>query len=140
MNAENTPVPAPDFTSLPLPKTATGDSTVDNLKFAPFMLIDGRPASLVLFDFHFELKARVFKAHARQGWSGNGRDWEAVAQVIIAEQLSATTGKFNFDSDATLFSVSGEKADVMKLGSALKTVFDDEYVLRDILFRARLPA
>lgn len=124
--------------SPPPRKQWSNDSTVDNLKFAPFMLIDGSPTSLVLFDFHFERKAHIFKEHAEPGWSGSGRDWNAVAQVIVAEQLPEAAGKLNFDSDASLFSVSGDKAAVVKLGSALKIAFDDEHVLRDILFRATL--
>lgn len=139
MSADHTSVSASDFDSPPLRRPTAGDSTVDKLTFAPFMLVDSMPASLVLFDFHFDAKAQVFQEQAAQGWRGSGRDWEALARLLIAEQLPEAAGKFSFDSDASLFSVAGEKADVMKLARALKIAFDDEAVLRDMLRRAVLP-
>jgi len=137
MTAENKTVPAPDFDARPVRLPAVADTTIDRRQFAPFMLIDGRLASLLLFDSHFEPKAGIFRE--QPGWCGNGRDWHAVAQQLIAEQLPESAGKFTFDSDASLFSVAGEKAEVSKLAGTLKMVFDDESLLRDILRRASLP-
>ncbi|MGB7196422.1 MAG: Imm51 family immunity protein [Collimonas pratensis] len=112
--------------------------TVDNTTFAPFVLIAGNCEALVLFDFNFEKKAHIFRERAEEGWTGNGRDWNAVAQVVIAEQYAQLSDKFTFDSDASLFFISGTKPHLTMLGNALKTVFDDDLILRDILFRAKL--
>lgn len=111
---------------------------VDNTTFAPFVLIAGNCKTLVLFDLNFEKKAHIFRERAEEGWTGNGRDWNAVAKVVIAEQLGEFSDEFTFDSDASLFVISGTRPHLTKLGNALKIVFDDDHILRDILFRAKL--
>ncbi|HWX02547.1 Imm51 family immunity protein [Collimonas sp.] len=111
---------------------------VDMTTFAPFFLIDGSCRALVLLDASFQEKAHVFEERGDEGWSGNGLDWNSVAHVIIAEQLPKLANEFTFSSDADFFSVSGTMASLTLLGNALKITFDDEHVLRDILFRAKL--
>lgn len=111
---------------------------VDMTTFAPFFLIDGSCKALVLLDSSFEEKAEIFKERAELGWTGNGLDWNSVAQVIIAEQFPHLTDELTFASDADIFSVSGSKASLTVLGLALKITFDDDHILRDILFRAKL--
>lgn len=114
------------------------NEAVDNTTFAPFILIAGNTKTLVLFDSNFEKKAHIFRERAEEGWTGNGRDWNAVAQVVIAEQLTELADKFTFDSDANLFFISGTRPHLAMLGQALKIVFDDDHILRDILLRAKL--
>ncbi|PFH07804.1 immunity protein 51 of polymorphic toxin system [Collimonas sp. PA-H2] len=111
---------------------------VDMTTFAPFFLIDGSCRALVLLDASFEEKAHIFEERSAEGWTGNGLDWNSVAQVIIVEQLPKLADELTFDSDASLFSASGDIASLTLLGNALKITFDDEHVLRDILFRAKL--
>jgi hypothetical protein len=112
--------------------------SVDITTFWPFVLIEGNCTALVLFDSNFEAKAHIFKERAEEGWTGNGRDWNSVAEVVIVEQFPQLADTFAFDSDASLFAVSGTKANLTVLGHALKIVFDDDHILRDILFRAKL--
>ncbi|AMP15741.1 Imm51 family immunity protein [Collimonas pratensis] len=111
---------------------------VDMTTFAPFFLIDGSCQALVLLDSSFEEKAHIFQERAEEGWTGNGLDWKSVAQAIIAEQLPQLTEELAFTSDADIFSVSGSRASLIMLGLALKITFDDDHILRDILFRAKL--
>lgn len=115
-----------------------GSEPVDNVTFAPFILINGACTALILFDFHFKTKSYLFEERKEEGWSGGGRDWNAIAQVIIAEQFPQLADRLVFDSDTSLFSISGTKADLTVLGHALKIAFDDDHILRDILFRAVL--
>jgi len=112
--------------------------SVDKTTFSPFILIDGNFKALVLFDSHFADRAYIFKERAEEGWTGNGCDWNAVAEVVIAEQLPQLADEFTFDSDANLLSISGTITNLTVLGHALKIVFDDDHILRDILFRAKL--
>ena len=111
---------------------------VDTTTFTPFFLIDGSCTALVLLDSSFEEKAHIFQERAEEGWTGNGLDWDSVAQVIIAEQLPHLAEELTFTSDADIFSVSGTRANLTMLGLALKITFDDDHILRDILFRAKL--
>lgn len=115
-----------------------GNDLVDMTTFAPFFLIDGNCRALVMLDASFAEKAHIFEERAEEGWSGNGLDWNSVAQVIIAEQLPKLASEFIFNSDVEFFSVSGTMASLTLLGNALKITFDDEHILRDILFRAKL--
>ncbi|HWW06380.1 Imm51 family immunity protein [Collimonas sp.] len=115
-----------------------GNESVDSTTFAPFILICGNCTALILFDFYCETKAHIFKERAGEGWTGNGRDWNSVAEVVIAEQLPQLADAFTFDSDASFFAIAGTKTNLTVLGHALKIVFDDDHILRDILFRARL--
>jgi hypothetical protein len=115
-----------------------GAEPIDNTTFAPFILVDGSCTALILFDFYFETKAHIFKERVGEGWTGNGRDWHSIAEVVIAEQLSQLADVFTFDCDANFFAISGTKTNLTVLGHALKIVFDDDHILRDILFRAKL--
>jgi hypothetical protein len=114
------------------------NASIDMTTFKPFFLIDGYCKALVMFESNFKGKAYIFKERAEEGWTGNGLDWNSVAQVIIAEQLPKLADKFKFDSNVGLFSASGDIASLTLLGYTLKITFDDEHVLRDILFRTKL--
>ncbi|SDY44849.1 Immunity protein 51 [Collimonas sp. OK242] len=129
-------VPGSSRAGMPQGKT----ESVDDTTFAPFIFIDSNCKELVLFDSNFEEKIHIFKERAEEGWTGNGRDWNSVAQAVIAEQFPQLANEFTFDSDASLLSISGRKTSLTVLGHALKIVFDDDHILRDILFRAKLPA
>ena len=121
--------------SMPRGKTESVDITT----FWPFILIDGDFKVLVLFDSHFEDKAHIFKERAEEGWTGNGCDWNAVAQAIIAERFPQLANEVIFESNTNLLLISGTTTSLTVLGHALKIVFDDDHILRDILFRAKLP-
>ena len=114
------------------------NASIDMTTFAPFFLIDGRYKALVLFESNFKGRAHIFKERAKEGWTGNGLDWNSVAQAVIAEKLPKFADKFTFDSNVGFFSVSGDLASLTLLGYVLKITFYDEHVLRDILFRAKL--
>jgi len=112
--------------------------SADITTFWPFILIEGNCTALVLFAPDFEAKAPIFKERAKEGWVGNGRDWNSVAQAIVKEQFHQLANEFTFDSDAGHFATYGTKVNLTVLGYALKIAFDDDHILRDILFRAKL--
>ncbi len=72
------------------------------------------------------------------GWEGNGYDWNAIAQVVIAEQLPDLKGQLSFDPEAGMFSASGPRPALEQLGTAMRAVFEDDGTLRDLLSRAQL--
>ncbi|PFH10995.1 immunity protein 51 of polymorphic toxin system [Collimonas sp. PA-H2] len=115
-----------------------GNASIDMTTFAPFFLIDGSCKALVLFEVNFREKAYIFKERAEEGWTGNGLDWNSVAQLVIAERLPKLADQFKYDSNVGFFYVSGTIASLTLLGYTLKIAFDDDHVLRDILFRAKL--
>lgn len=115
------------------------DDRTDRNSYAPFILMDrGGYRSLLLAEPGMEAKAHVFAERAAEGWSGNGYDWGSIAQVVVAERLPQLQGRLSFDPEAGMLSVSGERADLETLGTALRAVYRDDNDLRELLARAEL--
>jgi hypothetical protein len=115
------------------------DDRTDHSSYAPFILMDrGGYRSLLLTEPGMEARQHVFAEHEAAGWSGNGYDWSSIAQVVVAERLPRLQDRLSFDPEAGMLSVSGERADLEALGTALRAVYRDEADLRDLLSRAEL--
>lgn len=113
------------------------DDRSDRASYAPFILMDrGGYRSLLLTEPGMEAKLHVFAE--REGWNGNGYDWGALAQALVAERLPQLQGRLSFDPEAGMLSVAGERADLETLGAALRAVYRDEADLRELLSRAEL--
>jgi hypothetical protein len=111
----------------------------DRSSYAPFILMErGGYRSLLLTDEHMAAKFHVFEALGEDGWSGNGYDWNSIAQVVVAERLSELEGQLSFDPEAGMFSAQGSRAALESLGRTLQAVFNDEDQIRDLLSRAQL--
>ncbi|KAB8141760.1 hypothetical protein F8S13_18615 [Chloroflexia bacterium SDU3-3] len=98
----------------------------------------GRYRSLMLTDEHMWAREPIFAERAGEGWSGNGYDWASVAQVVVAEQLADVAHAFSFDPEAGMFSASGPRAALERLGAALHALWASDDALRDVLARAEL--
>ncbi len=111
----------------------------DKITYAPFILIDsGKYRSLILSDQHMVAKAHIFEERKTEGWSGNGYDWTAIAQVVVAEQLSDLQGAFSFDPEAGMFSASGSRAALERLGKLMSEIFHNDEAIRDLIARAEV--
>lgn len=113
--------------------------TTDSATFFPFVLIDGQCRALVMFDDCMASKCHVFAEHSRDGWTGSGNDWTVLAQVIVAQQLSARAEPVTYDSDADMFSARGSRSTLEELGFALQAVFRKDQAIRDLMSHATLP-
>ncbi len=117
----------------------TDSSQTDKTSYAPFILIDtDKYKSLVLSDKDMEAKFHIFEERADEGWSGNGYDWTSLAEVVIAEQLPDLKNELSFDPEAGMFSASGSRPALERLGKAMSRIFKDDEVIRDLLSRAEL--
>lgn len=111
----------------------------DDSTYAPFILMDtGVYRSLILSDRHMLTKSYIFDERADEGWCGNGYDWSAIAQVVLAEQLPNLADELTFDPEAGMFSAGGSRSALEQLGHAMHTVFHNDDVIRDLLSRAEL--
>lgn len=111
----------------------------DDSTYAPFVLMDtGVYRSLLLSDRHMLIKSHIFDERADEGWCGNGYDWNAIAQVVLAEQLPDLANELSFNPEAGMFSVSGSRSALEKLGVAMHAVFHNDNAIRDLLSRAEL--
>lgn len=114
----------------------TDQDLSDLTRYAPFLLMDRRGyRSLLLAEPGMEARQHVFAE--RKGWTGNGHDWGAIAETLVAERLPQLRGRLSFDPEAGMLAISGERADLEALGAALSQIHRDEAELRDLLGRAR---
>ncbi|HWX03080.1 Imm51 family immunity protein [Collimonas sp.] len=109
--------------------------TTDNATFIPFILIDGHCRALVMFDHSMAFKYHVFLERSAEGWSGNGVDWTALAEVVAAECLCALTEAVAYDSDADLFSARGCRSTLEKLAFQLQAIYRNDDAIRDLMSR-----
>ncbi|UHQ23510.1 immunity 51 family protein [Lysobacter sp. 5GHs7-4] len=115
------------------------DDRTDRNSYAPFILMDrGGYRALLLAEPGMEAKQHLFAEREDAGWSGNGYDWSALAQAVVAERLPQLQGRLRFDPEAGMLSVGGERADLETLGTALRALYRDDDALRDLLARAEL--
>lgn len=111
----------------------------DKATYAPFILMEsGEFRSLLLSDRDMVERFHVFEELSGEGWSGNGYDWNSIAQVIMSEQLPDLMDVISFDPEAGMFSAQGPRAALERLGAAMSAAFQDEEILRDLLSRAEL--
>src|SRR5471030_1639631 len=109
------------------------NDTSDRLSYAPFILIDsGKHRSLILSDDQMVSKAEVFEELQDEGWSGNGYDWNALAQVVVAEQMPDLLSELSFDSEAGMFSAGGSREALERLGQVMASVFHNDESIRDL--------
>lgn len=114
-------------------------NNTDRTSYTPFILMDeGSSRSLFLSDRYMVEKTHIFEERADEGWNGNGYDWNSIAQVLVAEQLSDLKDELEFDPEAGMFSALGPRPALERLGLALAAAFHDESILRDLLSRAQL--
>jgi len=113
--------------------------TTDSTTFFPFILIDGQCRALVMLDDYMAFKCHIFAEKLRDGWTGNGDDWTALAQTIVAQQLSPRAEPVTYDSDADIFSARGSRCTLEKLGIELQAVFRNDDAIRDLMSRVTLP-
>lgn len=83
-------------------------------------------------------KLHVFEERADEGWSGNGYDWNSIAQVVLSEQLPDLQDEISFDPEAGMFSAQGSRPVLERLGAAMSSAFQNDEILRDLLSRAEL--
>jgi hypothetical protein len=109
----------------------------DRTTYAPLILFgSGQSATLLLVDDAMPDKCHIFEE--REGWLGNGYDWNSVAQVVVAEQLPDLSNEVSFDPEAGMFVARGPRGAVERLASAMCAVFHDDDKIRDLLSRAEL--
>jgi len=111
----------------------------DRITYAPFVLMDVRGhQALLLTDDHMLDKLPVFEERGDEGWCGNGYDWNAIADVIVAERMPELADAFDSDPEAGMLSISGPRPALERLGIAMAQAFRDDDQLRDLLSRAVL--
>lgn len=111
----------------------------DKSTYAPFTLLDtGKHRSLLLSEDDMMAKVHVFEELGDEGWSGNGYDWNSIAQVVVSEELPGLAKQLEFDPEAGMFCALGPRKALERLGAAMASAYNSEERLRDLLSRAEL--
>ena len=77
----------------------------------------------------------LFATRANDGFSGNGYDWESLAEIFLAEVYEGDDDSFEFDSEADTFVVYSEDGDAL---ADFKEACEDENLIADLFSRAEL--
>ena len=108
-------------------------------KIEPFRFSsDEEQASLILEAGIGYLK-ELFLSREDDGFSGNGYDWESLAEIFLAEVYEGEDDSFEFDSEADLFVVYSEDAESLAdFALAFKDACEDAGLIADLFSRAEL--
>ncbi|MBR0485425.1 MAG: hypothetical protein IJJ69_11730 [Oscillospiraceae bacterium] len=108
-------------------------------KIEPFRFsADEEQASLMLEAGNGYL-ADLFAVRADDGFVGNGYDWEALAEIFLAEVYEGDDDSFEFDSEADMFVVYSEDAESLAdFALAFKDACEDAGLIADLFSRAEL--
>lgn len=109
--------------------------TTDSATFLPFILIDGHCRALVMFDNHMAFKRHIFSEQSTEGWTGNGKDWTSLAEIVAAECLCPFTEAIAYDSTPDLFSARGCRSALEKLAFQLQGIYRNDDAIRDLMSR-----
>ena len=81
----------------------------------------------------------LFASRADEGFAGNGYDWEALAEIFLAEVYVGEDESFEFDSEADTFVVYSEDGESLAdFALAFKEACDDADLIADLFSRAEL--
>jgi hypothetical protein len=83
-------------------------------------------------------KEHIFEERKSEGWTGSGYDWASIARVLVAEQLPDLECDLSFDPEGGMFSASGSRPALERLGKAMSAAFQDDKILRNLLSRAAI--
>ena len=83
--------------------------------------------------------ADLFRTREDEGFIGNGYDWEALAEIFLAEIYEGEDDSFDFDSEAGAFVVYSEDGkSLSEFALAFKEACEDADLIADLFTRAEI--
>lgn len=117
------------------------DYTSENFmrKIEPFRWASVEEQYTLLLDIENGYLAELFQTRADEGFLGNGYDWEALAEIFLAEIYEGEDDSFEFDSEADTFIVySDDGIALSDFALAFKEACEDADLIADLFTRAEL--
>lgn len=103
-------------------------------KIKPFFLVNGKNSNTSVCLYVDDFKRDIFKSRAKEGFLGNGYDWELLATTFINERMPLLDGIIEFDSESDMFcAYSSDKKALKKFVMAFKEACENEAMISDIL-------
>ncbi|MBR1528876.1 MAG: hypothetical protein IJ642_06210 [Oscillospiraceae bacterium] len=108
-------------------------------KIEPFRFSSDEEQASLSLEAGVGYLADLFATRADSGFVGNGYDWEALAEIFLAEIYEGEDDSFEFDSEADLFVVYSEDAESLAdFALAFKEACEDSDLIADLFSRAEL--
>lgn len=108
-------------------------------EIAPFFWVEHGSSVSVCLDAGSGYLQEIFDTRAEEGFTGNGYDWESLAQVFLDEQCPDLCGKISFDPEADMFCAYSEDRDALAdFILHFKKACDDKSLILDLFGRAEL--
>lgn len=117
------------------------DFTSENFKrkIEPFRWTSNDEQSTLYLEAGNGYLEEVFASRADEGFLGNGYDWEALAEIFLAEIYEGEDDSFEFDSEADTFVVYSENGkSLAEFALAFKEACEDADLIADLFSRAEL--
>lgn len=108
-------------------------------KIEPFKWTSGEDQYTLYLEAGSGYLTELFATRADDGFVGNGYDWEALAEIFLAEIYEGEDDSFEFDSEADTFVVYSEDgASLADFALAFKEACEDKNLIADLFSRAEL--
>ena len=117
------------------------DFTSENFKrkIEPFKFTSDDEQYTFSLDIDDGYLADLFKTREEDGFVGNGYDWEALAEIFLAEVYEGDDDSFEFDSEAGAFIVYSEDGNSLAdFALAFKETCEESERIADLFSRAEL--
>ena len=108
-------------------------------KIEPFKWASGEEQYTFYLNVANGYLAEIFAKRAEDGFLGNGYDWEALAEIFLAEIYEGEDDSFEFDSEADTFVIYSEDGKSLSdFALAFKDACEDKELIADLFSRAEL--
>ncbi len=108
-------------------------------KIEPFHFSSDEEQASLMLEAGSGYLADLFATREEDGFVGNGYDWEALAEIFLAEVYEGEDDSFEFDSEADTFIVYSEDGQSLAdFALAFKDACEDANLIADLFSRAEL--
>lgn len=108
-------------------------------KIEPFRFSSDEEQASLMLEAGNGYLADLFATRSEEGFVGNGYDWEALAEIFLAEIYEGEDDSFEFDSEADTFAVYSEDSQSLAdFALAFKETCEDADLIADLFSRAEL--
>jgi hypothetical protein len=105
----------------------------------PFFFVDQGDKSLAFCLDVGEYKKELFELREKEGFCGNGYDWESLAREFIKEKCPEITSKIDFDPEADLFcAYSKNKKILKKFALDFKNACENDELIKELFLKSEL--
>jgi len=109
-----------------------------NARIAPFFWVEHEENFSLCLNASERYKRELFASRSKEGFRGNGYDWESLARIFLEERIPEFKETIDFDPETGMFCAYSSDADALaKFAVAFKDACDDDALIKDLFSRAK---